>query len=86
MGVAMARPTPGGSTSPATTVAQAPTHGSQDGDTIQQGDQTTPDVAGQDETASKTEPSESSTGAADNPAGHADPAGDVQHNGGSNES
>ena len=83
MAVAMAQPTPGG----VTTVVLAPTpgHGSPDGDTTQQGDQTTPDVAGDNEAKNTSEAPESSVEAADNPAGHADPAGNVDHNGGPNE-
>ena len=55
-----------------------------DTDTLQEGDQTTPDVPGA--TADETAGNESETGSAnDDPNGHADPPGDVQHEGGAGE-
>jgi len=49
-----------------------------DTDNIQQGDQTTPDTAGQ-ASESTGESSGESSGEADGPGGHADPAGNVDH-------
>jgi hypothetical protein len=55
-----------------------------DGDTVQQGDQTTPDVAGEaPESGSEAPDSATETGAEtetnDGPGGHADPPGTVDH-------
>lgn len=57
---------------------------------VQQGDQTTPDAPAAAKSSSETpgEGSESSTetqAPSDGPGGHADPAGDVQHEGGDSE-
>ena len=83
-GVATAQPTRGGAMSPGSSVAPASSHGPQNVDTIHQGDQTTPGVAGQGEAVDTSESPGISTGVADGPAGHADPAGNVDNNGGSN--
>ena len=52
-----------------------------DTDNIQQGDQTTPDTAGQTSEATGETSDESSgeNGPSDGPGGHADPAGNVDH-------
>ena len=51
-----------------------------DTDNIQQGDQTTPDTAGASEsTGESSGESSSETGPSDGPGGHADPAGNVDH-------
>ena len=52
-----------------------------DTDNIQQGDQTTPDVAGQasETTGESSGESSGETGPSDGPGGHADPAGNVDH-------
>lgn len=85
-GAAFAAPSSHASPPPTTTssVSQPGSQGTADGDTAQVGDQSTPDVAGQAEQPDGTA-QEKPEQANDNPAGHADPPGDVQHNGGPNE-
>ncbi|MEO7058552.1 MAG: hypothetical protein ABI083_02415 [Lapillicoccus sp.] len=86
--------TPSNTTSVSTAaVAPGVASTSLDTDTLQQGDQTTPDKARAADPAdpassSKAEVPEGmpeSAAASDGPGGHADPAGDVQHEGGANE-
>ena len=101
MGVAMALPSGATSPvpkPPAPTVARqspVPVTPSKDSDNVQQGDQSGPDVAGAPEkgassggveTAQDPSGSEKPDQGSDNPAGHADPPGDAQHNGGATES
>ncbi len=60
---------------------------SPDTDTLQQGDQNTPDTttATDKADAQGTGETPESGSASDGPGGHQDPAGDVQHEGGANE-
>lgn len=81
-GVASATTNPSPSKPPAATTS-AP--GSQAD--VQQGDQTAPDAPGTANESTTNEPAtnEPASTGVDNPAGHADPPGNVQHNGGANE-
>ena len=65
---------------PATT-APADTTQPGDGDTLQQGDQSAPDVAGAAEApdSAAAESASESSAASDGPGGHADPAGSVDN-------
>jgi hypothetical protein len=97
-GVAMAASGPAPTTNPSVpaTARPAPTTSESttgsDTDTTQQGDQTTPDTAAgaaessTDSSAeSATESASSETGPSDGPGGHADPAGNVDHQATGNE-
>lgn len=50
-----------------------------DMDNIQQGDQTSPDVTGASTAEASGENTDENTGTSDGPGGHADPAGNVDH-------
>lgn len=70
-GVAVAKTSTHKAVKPAAAEATAP-----DTDNVQQGDQTTPDATSEEATS---ESADESSGQSDGPGGHADPAGNVDH-------
>jgi hypothetical protein len=70
-------------TSPAPTADKPASNGAADTDNVQSGDQTTPDSPAASATENSGEAPE--TAGSDGPGGHADPPGDVQHQGGASE-